>query len=833
MVRTKVAAVGLSFVVFALLSTAASAQQASSSGIAGVVRDASGGVLPGVTVEAASPALIEKVRSVVSDGEGRFNIVDLRPGTYTVTFTLASFSTFKREGIELPSGFTATVNAEMKVGALEETVTVTGAAPLVDTQNVRKQSVVSSDLLNVLPSSVKNLNNLVALTPGFKGNEGFDVTGGYTGQVGGTFHGKGGTIVQFDGMGIQHSLGSQGYNQNQETVQETVLSTSGVSADTNADGVQLNLVPKEGGNIFTGGFNGLYSGSSMQSDNLTDDLRARGLTIVTSVRYVFDTGGTLGGPIKKDKLWFYFSYRQWGNERQAAGKFFNATQGTPFYTADTSQPAYVHEWYESKATRVTWRASEKNKFNFFADPQRDCHCPANVASGSTNAPEAFFSYKLTPAGLYQASWNYPMTNRVLFEAGAGMVEGSWPTYSEPIFGVQPTDIAITDTTLGITYNAPVAGTINPIKDVPRWSQRGSMSYVTGSHAFKTGFQLEEMVQDISTVVSGGQNVVYTFNNRVPTQITQWATPYLQRANNKDFGFYAQDQWTVNRLTLNYGLRYDVFKGLIPAQHVDATPWVPARDYKEVNNVPSWKDWNPRGGMAWDVTGDGKTALKVALGRYVSKQSTTFTLGLNPITTSINTVNRTWNDTNGDYKPDCDLANLSANGECGAVNNTNFGGINPTIHYADDVLHGTTKRGYNWDFTTEVQRQIRNGVSVNAGYYRNWYGNFFTTDNTLVTPSDFSSYCVTAPSDSRLPGGGGYPICGLYDVNPNKFGQVNSNVSQASTFGQITQRNEFIDVSVNARLGSGIQLGAGLDTGRTVNDYCFNVDSPGTAPRARP
>ena len=143
-------------VVFALLSTAASAQQASSSGIAGVVRDASGGVLPGVTVEAASPALIEKVRSVVSDGEGRFNIVDLRPGTYTVTFTLASFSTFKREGIELPSGFTATVNAEMKVGALEETVTVTGAAPLVDTQNVRKQSVVSSDLLNVLPSSVKN-----------------------------------------------------------------------------------------------------------------------------------------------------------------------------------------------------------------------------------------------------------------------------------------------------------------------------------------------------------------------------------------------------------------------------------------------------------------------------------------------------------------------------------------------------------------------------------------------------------------------------------------------------------------------------------------------------
>src|SRR5437899_7846431 len=270
-------------------------------------------------------------------------------------------------------------------------------------------------------------------------------------------------------MGIQHSQGNQGYNQNQETVQETVLSTSGISADTNADGVQINLVPKEGANIFSGAANGLYSGSSMQGDNLTDALRNRGLTTVTHVRYVFDSGATLGGPIKKDKVWFYFSYRQWGNERQAAGKFFNATQGTPFYTPDTSRPAYVHEWYESKATRITWRATERNKFNFFVDPQRDCHCPANVASGSINAPEACFSYRLTPAGLYQATWNYPATNRLLFEAGTALVMGSWPTYSEPIFGVKPIDMAITDGASGITYNGPVAGTINPVKDVPLWS----------------------------------------------------------------------------------------------------------------------------------------------------------------------------------------------------------------------------------------------------------------------------------------------------------------------------------------------------------------------------
>ena len=229
MVRAKVVGLGLSVLMYALLAPrAVSAQQAMASGIAGIVKDTSGAVLPGVTVEAASPALIERVRSAVTDGEGRYNIVDLRPGSYAVTFTLAGFSTFRREGIELPSGFTATVSADMQVGAVAETITVTGASPLVDTQNARKQTVVSSDLLNALPSSVKNMNNLVTLTPGYRGNEGFDVTGGYTGQVGGTYHGKGGTNVAFDGMGIQHSQGNQGYNQNQEMVQETVLSTSGI-----------------------------------------------------------------------------------------------------------------------------------------------------------------------------------------------------------------------------------------------------------------------------------------------------------------------------------------------------------------------------------------------------------------------------------------------------------------------------------------------------------------------------------------------------------------------------------------------------------------------------
>jgi hypothetical protein len=844
MVRRCVVAVAVLLIITLLFGPrAAFAQQASASGIAGVVKDASGAVLPGVTVEAASPALIEKVRVAVSDGDGRFNIVDLRPGAYVVTFTLPGFNTFKRDGIEIPSGFTATVNADLQVGALSETITVTGESPLVDTRNVRKQTVISSDLLNVLPSSVKNLNNLVALTPGFRGNEGFDVTGAYSGQIGGTYHGKGGTNVQFDGMGIQHASGNQGYNANAETVQELVLTTTGISADSNADGAIVNMIPKEGGNRFAGSVSGLYANKSLMTDNLSDDLVARGLKSVNRLNYIYDSGFTLGGPIKRDRLWFYTSFREWGNERQAANKFYNATQGTPFYNADLGRPAFAKEWYESKAMRVTWRVSEKHKVNVFADPQRDCHCPALTASGSLNAPEAFFSYKLKPAGLYQATWNAPLTNKLLFEAGIGRADGSWPIYRQP--EVTRDDVSITELSTGMRYNSgtPTFGPLYYTQQlVPRFSQRASASYVTGGHSFKVGLQLEESYLEIEAE-NGNKNLEYFFNNRVPVSLTQWATPYGLKAQNKDYGFFAQDQWNLQRLTLSYGVRFDYLNGYVPAQHVAATPngWVPERNFPEVKNVPLWKDISPRVGAAYDVFGDGRTALKAAIGRYVSKTGIGITQANNPISTSINSVNRTWNDgfypegdpRRGNYVPDCDLTNRGVNGECGALANQNFGGLNVSQRYADDALKGSGARGYNWDFTTEVQHQLRPGVSVSGGYYRNWFGNHLVTDNTLVTPADFDAYCVTAPTDARLPGGGGYQVCGLADISPAKFGQVNSVITQADNYGKLQRVNDFFNIALTARLRSDLIVGGGVDTGRSVNDACFSVDSPGAVATSLP
>ena len=256
------------------------AQQTSA--IAGVVRDTSGAVLPGVTVEAASPALIEKIRTVVTDDQGRYNIVDLRPGVYRVTFTLPGFNTLVREGVELTSGFTAAVNADMPVGALQETVTVSGDSPLVDTQNVRKQTILTRELLDALPTSTRNWATIVEVTPGFSGSFA-DVAGQLNQNIGNAYHGKTGSKRQFDGMSIDHASGNVGYLVNSNMVEEISLQSSGISAESNADGSAVNMIPKEGGNRFSGSFSGLYTSDRFEASNLNADLRARGLTTISKI----------------------------------------------------------------------------------------------------------------------------------------------------------------------------------------------------------------------------------------------------------------------------------------------------------------------------------------------------------------------------------------------------------------------------------------------------------------------------------------------------------------------------------------------------------------------
>ena len=229
------------------------------------------------------------------------------------------------------------------------------------------------------------------------------------------------------------------------------------------------------------------------------------------------------------------------------------------------------------------------------------------------------------------------------------------------------------------------------------------------------------------------------------------------------------------------------------------------------------------GAAYDLFGTGKTALKASLGRYMPiARSATF----NPASAQAASATRTWIDSNANYVPDCDLRNPAINGECGRLSDQSFGQVKASnTRYADDALSGFNRQSYNWQGAVSVQQQLRPGMALSVGYFRTWYGGFLSTDNQFVTPANYDPYCITAPVDSRLPGGGGNQLCGLYDVTPTLFGQVDNLVTQGSHYGKQTEVYNGADVTLNTRFGQGGQFSGGLSIGRTVTDNCFAVDSP--------
>jgi Carboxypeptidase regulatory-like domain/TonB-dependent Receptor Plug Domain len=834
----------------ALGQTAAFAQA-----IAGVVRDASGGVMPGVTVEAASPALIEKVRTVVTDGDGQYKIINLNPGTYSVTFTLTGFNTVKRDGIELTGDFTAPVNAEMKVGAIEETITVSGASPLIDTQSVTQKKSLTSDMISALPTG-RSFQNLSVLVPGVTIALGSQDVGGTGGERYQTLSVHGSRSDQMplvmNGMPYNNMNNTGGgYNTtlviNTGTVQEMTVTTSGLSSEARSSGVLSNTIPKEGGNTYRGSFLGNFANHSFQSNNLTDDLKARGLTRVNSAKKLWDFNPTVGGPIAKDRIWFYGGFRSSGAQNNVAGMYKNlrptAAQYCPNpngcvfggvavpYSQDVTQPAVGGDtWTRGETLNLTIQADQKNKFTVFGHfNQRLVDC--NVCSATTS-PEAGIYFTHRPEYILQSTWTNPVTNKLLLEAGITFYNERWLFAQEPtnINGYGP-DAAISkfDNGTGYTYGSAANG--NPIAKAGnhQYNMRAALNYVTGSHAFKFG--MADMWGTRLYQYDINQAQSWTLTNGVPATITEYARPMTDLEHLKAaLGLYAQDRWTINRLTMNLGIRFDYHNAYVPAQDVAAVPFVPtARHYDAIYNVPNWKDLSPRIGATYDLFGDGTTVVRGNYGKYLASESTNMATLNNRINTSVNQGNRSWNDFNKNLKPDCNLQNpgaqdLSASGGdiCGALD-SNLGSLAIAAAYDPKLTSGFGVRPNDQEIAFGLQRQIVPNVSADFQFTHHWFGNFVASQDTIRVPSAYDPFCVTPASATQngfsLPNGAAQ-ICGFYNRNPNPaFTPTFLNVTRAKNVGEVSDVYTGYDVNLNARLPRGGTASGGFSLGHEVTDIC--------------
>lgn len=415
----------------------------------------------------------------------------------------------------------------------------------------------------------------------------------------------------------------------------------------------------------------------------------------------------------------------------------------------------------------------------------------------------------------------PADNRLLFEAGA--------SFSAQILDRQPqadsTLPTIVEQTSNLGYRAISTSATESLvylhQDVRNYNIRGSMSYVTGSHAVRVGMTYI-YARELMEGKHNNGNVSYLVTNGRPTRVTYWNLPYSNTFRlNPKLALFAQDQWTVRRLTVNAGLRYDYLASDYPDLHQPASQFFPVERTFPGQTVVRWHDVSPRVGVSHDLFGHGRTALKASLSRYVQQLASAPARPVSPVTTNL-TNSRAWTDVNGDFVVQGDPMNHAINDELGPSGNINFGQPGTTTRYADEFAFGYGVRPANWEMSAGVQHELVPRVSVGASYFRRAYVNLEVTDNLLVGPSDYDSYCVTAPVDSRLPGAG-QPNCGLYDLKQTKVGQLDQVRTSATNYGDQIERWNGFDFTVNARLQNNLLLQGGVSTGKTLNDNCDIVD----------
>jgi len=805
------ALIGLTLTI-ALLPGAVLAQ----SSIAGGVTDGTGGVLPGVTVEATSEALIEGVRTGFTDGQGRYTIIDLRPGVYTVTFTLAGFSTLAREDIEVIAGATVPIDGQLAVGSLQETITVSGATPVVDVQQATQRAVIDRETLDALPSN-RTTHTVGMVIPGMK------MTGSMVGGAGNTIvqqyitaRGKSQiqNTSQVDGMDTRmiRGGGNLPYD-NFGMAQEVSIETNPTTAETAGGGIRINMIPRDGGNTFSGDihFSGMVN--SWQSDNINDDLRAIGATTPTSTEHMYDLNPSFGGPIVRDKLWFYASTRLNRAELGPAGASY-FVDGRP-----GPEQGFNSTATDNVSFRITWQASQNNKITTYRDQfwRYQSHFLGNATTDWATAPE---EYQRGTQYVWPTKWTSTVTNRLLIEAGfqywgydntlfvpqAGVLKDRPPLGLAAALQTTPwhANAAQRDVVFGTVNKGFFLGSCCRRYIQPSHVYQAAVSYVTGSHSVKAGV----------TGRWGREQIIRQEHNASLSQFYIAGNPFgvyvspdpsdINQEVNQDVGFYVQDQWTLDRLTVNAGLRVEHFRGGIGASSSPAGRFVPART-QNAFEVWNFTDALPRFSVVYDLFGDARTAVKFSAGRYVGTLGAVPLESYNPLSTSAEL--RGWYDT------DLSGLTLSTNGDDIAQDNEIKASANPNFGTRAALTAGSDlQRADSWDISAGVQQELADGLSVTAMWYHTRESRLWANRDIGITASDFTPFEIANPMNAT-------EMIKVYDLIPGTaIGDVftvSSDIDNAAYHG--------FELSLNARLASGGNILGGWYTDRKLETRCDTND----------
>jgi hypothetical protein len=814
--------------------------------IAGAVRDITGAPAPGVTVQASSPVLIEHARTTTTDANGRYRIENLRPGVYSVRFTLPGLASRQQDDVTLTGSMTVMVDAELGPETIKETTTIVGNAPLVDVFSASHETVLGGALLKSLPTA-RTYSSVLFVVPGVVTSAIDTITG--TALT--PFPVHGGRVnegrLTVDGLTIGSPPSGNtpsNYSIDVGNAVEVSLSAAGLG-ERETGGVLMNVVTKSGGNTLRGSAYAGGTARALQSDNLTPMLQAQGAIAPTPLSRVYDVSGTVGGPIRRDRVWYAVAAHTGGSTREVPNVYYNLNAGDDTkwsYAPDLRRREYSDRTFENASVRLTARLTPRNTVTAFWDAQAVCRTCTGATPGASEpariAPEAV-GILGRQLHVTQATWSSPLSPHVLLEAGYGGTffgVGNFERNPNPTRGL----IRVAEQCAnGCADNGNIPGLVYRSQDYSvahtgSYLWKGSVSYMSGTTSAKIGYQHTLMTDD-RTWFTNDRNLTYRFNNGVPNQLTESISPWVNNARAGWDAVFVQMQHTAPRLTVQGALRFDRAGSWFPEQREGPSRFLPAAIViPETRGVNSYKDLTPRIGAVYDLFGDGTTALKVHLGKYLegvgvsgTYANSNPTLRLPQTTMVFGTagVTRAWIDADRDFVPDCDLLDPSAQdlrasgGDmCGVISNTNFGSNVLTSTFDPSLLDGWGVRPSDWTLGVGVAHRVAHGAALTLAYTRRWFHGFSVVDNQAAAASDFTPFTLVAPADSRLPGGGGYAIDGLYDVVPGKAGQVSNLVTGASRFGRWIQRFDGVDATVDVRAGA-MTVSAGVSAGQTVADNC--------------